>query len=368
MSSWKSAAFVPVLTTLFIGFAAAQPPGEIDFDKAKKLRQKMQSGDSLTADEQAYLKRAMEARQKGQRGVAAGAIKGPSLSLKPLADMGASDRYKGEDGGLYGGGQNAPPAALLDAALQRAKQTRPRDADGKPSSDGRIALISVGMSNTTQEFSEFVRLARQDAAKNPKLVIVDGAQGGMEAQAWAKPVLVGRAGRQDPWTVLSQRLSQAGVTSQQVQVAWIKLARANPAALGEYPKHADEFNGHLRTIIKRLAETYPNLRLAYISSRTFAGNATVMLNPEPYAYESAFAVRRLIRGQKTDDSARPLLLWGPYLWTNGEKGRKLDELVWTKEDVGPDGTHPSRNGQRKVAELLLQFFKTDPTTKSWFTR
>ena len=54
----------------------------------------------------------------------------------------------------------------------------------------------------------------------------------------------------------------------------------------------------------------------------------------------------------------PLLLWGPYLWADGVKGRRTDELVWKREDIGPDGTHPSPSGRQKVAAQLLQFFKT----------
>jgi len=35
-----------------------------------------------------------------------------SVGFKPLTEMTASDRYKGEDGGLYGGGRNTPPESL----------------------------------------------------------------------------------------------------------------------------------------------------------------------------------------------------------------------------------------------------------------
>ena len=34
-----------------------------------------------------------------------------SVGLKPLTEMTAEDRYKGEDGGLYGAGKNDPPEA-----------------------------------------------------------------------------------------------------------------------------------------------------------------------------------------------------------------------------------------------------------------
>jgi hypothetical protein len=109
----------------------------------------------------------------------------------------------------------------------------------------------------------------------------------------------------------------------------------------------------------------------------FRSYATTPLNPEPYAYESAFAVRWLIQDQIKGDPKlnfdpekgevkSPLLLWGPYLWVDGGKGRKAGDLVWKPEDLGPDGTHPSPSGQRKVAELLLGFLRGDPTAKLWF--
>ncbi len=56
---------------------------------------------------------------------------------------------------------------------------------------------------------------------------------------------------------------------------------------------------------------------------------------------------------------------GPYLWTDGAKGRS-DGLTWTPEDVRADGLHPSVNGCQKTTALLLRFFKGDETAKGWF--
>ena len=123
---------------------------------------------------------------------------------------------------------------------------------------------------------------------------------------------------------------------------------------------------------------FPNLRIAYLGSRIYGGYSSGALNPEPYAYEGAFAARWLIQDQIKGDAAlnydasrgavkSPLLLWGPYLWGDGMTPRKSDGLVWKREDVVGDGTHPSEAGRAKVTRLLLDFCKTDPLAKSWFT-
>jgi hypothetical protein len=58
--------------------------------------------------------------------------------------------------------------------------------------------------------------------------------------------------------------------------------------------------------------------------------------------------------------SRARRLWGPYLWADGTTPRKSDGLIYESKDVDIDGTHPSESGRKKVAELLLRFFQTDP--------
>ena len=265
--------------------------GGIDWNRAQQIHQKFVRGEKLTAEEQAYHDRAAKvlrarAQQENQPPPAK-----PPVGLTPLTDMTAKDRYKGQDGGLYGNGQNEPPEKHREAAMKQARLIQPLDAQGKPAADGKIVLISVGMSNTTQEFSNFVRLANADPDKSPQVVIVDGAQGSMTANVWADP------GARNPWEVLDQRLRQAGVSARQVQAAWIKQALPGPEYLGAFPKHADVLKGHVVGLLRQLNQRFPNVRIAYLSSRIYAGYATTHLNPEPYAYESAFVVRGLIQDQ-----------------------------------------------------------------------
>ena len=42
--------------------------------------------------------------------------------------------------------------------------------------------------------------------------------------------------------------------------------------------------------------------------------------------------------------------------------------MWSIADLGGDGTHPSDSGRKKVAQLLLDFLKKDPSAGTWFTK
>jgi hypothetical protein len=96
------------------------------------------------------------------------------------------------------------------------------------------------------------------------------------------------------------------------------------------------------------------------------------VNPEPFAYETAFSVRWVIEEQMRQEQARkvagPILLWGPYLWADGITPRRGDGLTWKRSDLSYDGVHPSPEGGAKVAGLLLNFFKTDRGAKTWFVK
>ncbi len=371
---------LPLLAVLVSGLflvlllgAVGADEEEIDWNRARSLMQKSQRGEALSPEEQTYLDRAREERRKR---FAQGPPGKEQVGLTPVTEMGEGT-HKGEDGGLYGDGRNAPPPAHREAALKEATQIVPRDADGKPSPEGKVVLVSIGMSNTSQEFSEFKQVADSDPQKSAALVIVNGAQGGQDASRWAAPEPGSRGGRRDVWAVLDQRLRSTGVTAQQVQVVWIKQALARPDRFGAFPDHARKMQADLVTALNRLKKRFPNLRIAYLSSRIYAGYARSALNPEPYAYEGAFTVRWLIQAQIKGDAdlnydpergevTAPLLLWGPYLWGDGVTPRKHDGVVWEREDLADDGTHPSMSGRRKVASLLLSFFKTDPSARPWF--
>ena len=114
--------------------AEAEPP--IDPVRGRQLMQKSSRGETLTPEEQAYLDRVTQEIRKRAAGKRSGSAPNvPArplgvntndwVQLVPITDMTA--QYKGEDGGLYGGGQNEPSAAHRAAYLKESEQIRPLD-------------------------------------------------------------------------------------------------------------------------------------------------------------------------------------------------------------------------------------------------
>jgi hypothetical protein len=293
---------------------------------------------------------------------------GTATGLVPLTDL-APATYLGAEAGLYPGPTNLRPA-VHDAAADRAARVLLRDGSGIPdAASGTIVLLSIGMSNTSQEFSRFVATAAGEPSRNGRVILVNGAQGGWDARRLSDPL-------QNPsyYAVVADRLQAAGVTTAQVGAAWLKEADAGPTEA--FPDDALQLRGEVHAIVRDLKAQFPNLAQVWMSSRIYAGYASTSLNPEPFAYQSGFAVRWLIEDQllgapslNFDPTAGPVgapwLAWGPYLWADGLTPRS-DGLVWTCDDLADDGTHPSTAGAQKVADLLLGFFLSDPIGSRWF--
>ncbi|MEO8636531.1 MAG: Ig-like domain-containing protein [Gemmatimonadales bacterium] len=306
----------------------------------------------------------------------------------PLIDLGTST-YQGFVGNLYPGG-NTPPAAHAAAGNAFAQGVVPLDASGQPSGSGKYVLLSIGFSNTTQEWCavaadqgcnswSFMGEALADAAvKSTGLVILDGAKASQTAPSW---ILSSGA---EYNRVRDSILAPAGVTEKQVQVIWTEIANAHPAvSLPATGADALKLEGQAGQMVRAFRIRYPNLKLVFFSTRNYGGYDNVGLNPEPYAFENGFAIKWLIEAQlrqiasggtQVDPVAgnldystgvAPWVGWGPYLWARGTTPNGAG-LLWLRSDFEADGIHPSTTGETKVAGVLLNFFKTSPQTKCWF--
>jgi hypothetical protein len=298
--------------------------------------------------------------------------------LTALTDLGPGF-YQGQQGGLYPGGANSMPAGHLELGLSLAGQVQPRASNGAPSVNGKVGLLAIGVSSTSEDFGAFQALAGADPRKAPSVVLVNGGVSGHPIDTWLDP-------KGEPWAVVDSRLGEAGISAGQVQVVWVMLPDRD--GLPEpFPAQQVEYKEKLETVLRLLRARFPNLVLGYLSSHGYTGYAIGHPNFEPVGYEYGFGVKWLIEDQisglgdiNPDPSqgavTAPWVAWGPYLWANGlgpdgapggVPGRS-DGLEWECSDFELDGIHPSSSGEAKSAELLLQHFTTDPTACGWFLK
>lgn len=289
-----------------------------------------------------------------------------SKGFVALTDLGPGT-YQGVQGGLYPGGVNGRPAAHEAAGVAIASAIVPLDTLGQPDAvNGRIVFVSIGMSNATQEFSAFVPKSNADPLRRPQVRAIDCAVGGQSADVIANPAAA-------YWDSVATRLRGRGSSPLQAQVAWVKEADRQPT--GAFGPSRDTLAAHLRRIAWNIRAKLPSVRIVYFTSRIYAGYANTALNPEPYAYESGFAVKQVIAGQIAGDAdlhfdpnagpvAAPWLSWGPYLWADGLAGR-ADGMTWACSQFATDGTHPSVTGRNVVADSLLRFLHEDASA-TWY--
>src|SRR5579864_7192569 len=340
---------------------------------------------------------------------------GQSFSAIPIMDLGTSSRvtsYKGFPGGLYENGSNQVPAGHNADGIRYAAEVQPLDGSGHPSPTGKIVFTSIGMSNAADEFGAFSKTAASNSAVNHStLVIANGAKGGITAcmwvQAYGAPPCSPYVGNQYD-RIRDTILVPLNLTEEQVQVVWIKEANGGPGMVGcgstgDQPcqplcdtaiagcknttttTEALRYESQLGEILRSAKARWPNLRLAFVATRIYAGYATSSLSPEPYAYEYGFSAKWAIEAQinqigtgKVDpivgdlnynNGVAPWVAWGTYLWADGTNPRS-DGLIWcdgqsiapcnSEIDFQSDGTHPSSAGIQKVTGLLMNFFLGSP--------
>jgi hypothetical protein len=309
-----------------------------------------------------------------------------SVGFVPLNDLGAGVYLGQYQGGLYPNGSNEIPAAHLTEGLGRLALVQTRNVAGAPDAAGKIVLMSIGMSNTTQEWcaasshtncdswSFTGQAMASSAVDHTHLAIVDGAAGGQAAPSWDSPT------DSDYNMVRDNVLTPQGLSEAQVQVIWLKEADISPTVSLPAPNaDAIVLEQEIGNIIRACKVRYPNLQMVFLSSRIYAGYASSTLNPEPYAYESGFSVKWAVEAQVRQNAglgvdpvagdlayaSSPWMAWGPYLWADGTTARS-DGLTWVCSDFVSDGTHPDTPGRTKVGTMLLNFFLTSSATAPWF--
>jgi hypothetical protein len=297
-------------------------------------------------------------------------IKGTNTPITPIDDLGTGT-YLGTEGGLYLNGSNIMPASHDTDGVNFATAIQPLDGNGNPDPNGSYALLSIGMSNAFDTFAEFSIDATAEPTLNPHLVLVPGAMPLITAADLAdlnNPIW---------YNIMNYFIPQTGVTANQVVVAWVMDTDSN--ITGTFPADMVQLQAEFESIANNLHTQFPNLTLAFFSSRYYAGysNGQESGSVEPYAYESGYAVRGMIQDQlnglpqmnynpANGPVMAPWVAWADYDWGNGMLARK-DGLVWTCQDFGATGLHNSKpQGGEKDANMMLNFFRSDDATVPWF--
>ncbi len=297
-------------------------------------------------------------------------VAGTSTPLTDLMDLGTGTYY-GVQGGLYLNGSNVMPASHDSDGVGFAQSIQPLDVNGNPDPNGQEVLLLIGMSCALDTSLQFIQDATAEPTLNPSLVIVTGAMLGANASNWSDPTFGG-------WVdVLDFFLPQQGVTANQVVAAWVLTTDGHMT--GTFPDDMTTLQSEYESIAQNLHSFFPNLTLAFYSSRFYGayGNGQPGdASPEPYAYESGFAVRGMITDQLNGEPdmnynpangpvMAPWVAWAQYDWANGLRARS-DGLAWSCQDFDSGGEHASTQGSEKDANQMLNFFRSDDATVPWF--
>lgn len=106
-------------------------------------------------------------------------VSSPLTDLRDSAYIRMDGQATSYTGGLYPGGANLRPPAHEAAGQAIAATIVPLGSDGPPDPvQGRIAVVSLGMSNTQAEFQNFMDLVHRDLEVNPQVGVGQWGAGG----------------------------------------------------------------------------------------------------------------------------------------------------------------------------------------------
>ncbi len=291
-------------------------------------------------------------------------------TLPPIDELGSAT-FMGHQGGLYPNGSNEMPPAFYQDAIMMAKSIVPLDKNGNADDKGEIGLIALGASTVAMFGKALDKMIEEDNNRRSDINYVNCGIGGQDLSDIMNPSA-------NFWSVIDTRVKEAGMTLDQVQVIWFEEDNLKNRD-NDIDARGNALVSDFTQTIQFCKQHYPNLKLFYVSGRHTTAFMPADANDkhrEPKAYVNGWACKWLIEKQINGDPAlsykgknavAPLILWGPYFWTQGEKPRK-DGYSWTTDLVGGDGIHPTAEGEVRVAKDLMDFWTNDPVSQIWFLK
>jgi hypothetical protein len=289
-----------------------------------------------------------------------GSCDATTVGLPPLSELGVAG-YQGFAGGLYPNGSNQRPSAHEQAGVALAQTIRPLNAAGEVDEAGYVLVLGLGRENTEMIFRALQRQINPRASGvSRRLTLLDVVSDDMSPAQLSQPEAA-------VWQRLDDSLQADGYSPEQVQIVWLRLT-ADRDPHWSFPDSAETAQNDLRATAQRLKAHYPNLKLLYLAGPAYGGYG----GNEPAAYEANFAIKWLIEEQidgradlQYDAGFAPWLSWGGYLWADGLTAR-ADGLQWQCDDFSGQRLRISPSGRDKIANLLFNFFMSDPSAAPWF--
>ena len=234
---------------------------------------------------------------------------------------------------------------------------------------GVIGVVCVGMSNATQECSDYIaKLSSTLAGQvDAEVRVVDCAVGGHAIERWNDPAYDGTL-----WdSCVNQKIGARGVAVDQVRVVYHKAANqftsnTNGSAKPTYPDPAADyfaFETNLGTFAQRLAQKLPAVQAVYTTSRSYGGFATDQARRgEPLSYEEGHALNQWLAKNKLIGNV--WYGWGPYIWAPAcGSGVNGSNTCYVREDYVQDGVHPAPGARDKITSMIHARFSRE----SWYT-
>lgn len=287
----------------------------------------------------------------------------------PLNELGIG-YFRGHQGGLYPGGLNNPNGMYLEDLKILSNGIQALDSNGQYSTTGQIVFIGVGASNPRTEFQAFQKMADTFRNINRNLRTVNTCIGGQGVQKMNQL-------SDNYWKQADKMMDSMGLSNLQVQIAWLETENT-ASADSSFPGGPRSLVSDVRVLLQLMKVKYPNLKICYLSARTYAGwvsGGTGRGLEYPRDYYNGWAMKWVIDSAinqvngytyKGSSPSIPLPVYSTYNWTNGNQTRQDGFSMNCDTDFGGDGLHLSAAGENKIGEQLFNFFSNDINSVKWF--
>ncbi len=299
-----------------------------------------------------------------------------SSLLIPIVDL-QTDFYAGFQGGLYPGGLNTMSIAHADSGIAIASAIMPINFDGDEDTlYGKVVMLGLGNTSAGKSFNKFIGGYYDEGYTDSCFRIVNGC-----IETYSLNDMIALNADDVYWKDVNDFLQTENLKKKQVRIVWLQAVAFEDSLLTP-AAYVDSLKNTYVAIIRELKSQFINLKQIYISGLHYGGytdSAALNFNAfaEPAPYFNDFAIKAVIEAQINGDTLLSYsgadadaawVAWGPNFWADGRNLRTYDNLRWLCPgdfDTDENGFFLAGTGQQKVADRLLSFFITEPTTTPW---